>query len=173
MLADETAEKLAALIDPKHAMNNPQKRADHIHKDTVYLTVVDKDQMAVSLIYSTYYAFGSGLASEKFSVLFQNRGAGFNLTKNHPNEAGGTKRPMHTIIPGMIKQNGRLIMPFGVMGGAYQPNGHARFLTNIADFNMLPQAAIDAPRSFSFDGHMDVERGYSDAVRQKTGRYGP
>ncbi|HBQ36953.1 MAG TPA: gamma-glutamyltransferase [Rhodobacteraceae bacterium] len=167
MLADETAEKLAALIDPKHAMNNPQKRAGHIHKDTVYLTVVDKDQMAVSLIYSTYYAFGSGLASEKFSVLFQNRGAGFNLTKNHPNEAGGTKRPMHTIIPGMIKQNGRLIMPFGVMGGAYQPNGHARFLTNIADFNMLPQAAIDAPRSFSFDGHMDVERGYSDAVRQK------
>lgn len=167
MLSDETAENLAALIDPKRTMDAPEKLAENVHKDTVYITVVDKDQMAVSLIYSTYYAFGSGLASDKFGILFQNRGAGFNLTAGHPNEAAGGKRPMHTIIPGMLKQDGKVIMPFGVMGGAYQPNGHARFLTNMVDFGLHPQAAIDAPRSFSFEGEMSVERGYSDAVRQE------
>ncbi len=167
MLADETASKLAALIDPKRAMQTPEKLAQNTHKDTVYLTIVDKDQMAVSIIYSTFYAFGSGLASDKFGVLFQNRGSGFNLTQDHPNEAGGGKRPMHTIIPGMLKQDGKVIMPFGVMGGAYQPNGHARFLTNMVDFGLHPQAAIDAPRSFAFEGEMSVERGYSDAVRQE------
>lgn len=167
MLADETAAKLATLIDPKRAMESAEKLSENVHKDTVYLTVVDKDQMAVSLIYSTYYAFGSGLASDKFGILFQNRGAGFNLTEGHPNEAGGGKRPMHTIIPGMLKQDGRVIMPFGVMGGAYQPNGHARFLTNMVDFGLDPQAAIDAPRCFDFEGEMSVERGYSDAVRQE------
>jgi len=129
--------------------------------------VVDKDQMAVSLIYSIYYAFGSGLASDRFGINFQNRGAGVNLIPGHPNEAGGGKRPMHTIIPGMIKQAGKVIMPFGVMGGAYQPNGHVRFMTNMVDFGLHPQAAIDAPRSFSDEGVMNIERGYSDAVRQE------
>lgn len=167
MLADDTAAKLAALIDPKRAMASAEKLSENTHKDTVYLSIVDKDQMAVSIIYSTYYAFGSGLASDKFGILFQNRGAGFNLTDGHPNVAAGGKRPMHTIIPGMLKQDGKVIMPFGVMGGAYQPNGHARFLTNMVDFGLHPQAAIDAPRSFDFEGEMSVERGYSDSVRQE------
>ena len=123
--------------------------------------------MAISLIYSTYHAFGSGRASDKFGINFQNRGAGFNLTAGHPNEAGGGKRPMHTIIPGMLKQDGRVIMPFGVMGGAYQPNGHSRFLTNMVDFGLHPQAAIDAPRCFSDEGVLNMERGYTDAVRQE------
>ena len=167
MLADETAASLAALIDPARAMENPAVLSENVHKDTVYLTVVDKDRMAVSLIYSIYYAFGSGLASDKFGINFQNRGAGFNLIPGHPNEVGGGKRPMHTIIPGMLKQGGKVIMPFGVMGGAYQPNGHVRFMTNMVDFGLHPQAAIDAPRSFSDEGVMNVERGYSDAVRQE------
>jgi len=172
MLKDETARKLAELIDPKRAMESPAALSENVHKDTVYLTVVDKDHMAVSLIYSIYYAFGSGLASSKFGINFQNRGAGFNLIEGHPNEASGGKRPMHTIIPGMLKQDNRVIMPFGVMGGAYQPNGHSRFLTNMIDFGMHPQAAIDAPRCFSDEGEMNVERGYSDAVRQQLAELG-
>ncbi|MCK4712546.1 MAG: gamma-glutamyltransferase, partial [Marinosulfonomonas sp.] len=167
MLSDETAGELAALIDPKRAMDAPAALSENVHKDTVYLTVVDKDRMAISLIYSTYHAFGSGRASDKFGINFQNRGAGFNLTAGHPNEAGGGKRPMHTIIPGMLKQDGRVIMPFGVMGGAYQPNGHSRFLTNMVDFGLHPQAAIDGPRCFSDEGVLNMERGYTDAVRQE------
>jgi len=167
MLADETAARLAALIDPTRATENPATLSESVHRDTVYLTVVDKDRMAVSLIYSIYYAFGSGLASDKFGINFQNRGAGFNLIQGHPNEARGGKRPMHTIIPGMLKQGGKVIMPFGVMGGAYQPNGHVRFLTNMVDFGLHPQAAIDAPRSFADEGVLNVERGYTDTVRQE------
>ncbi|MEQ8294621.1 MAG: gamma-glutamyltransferase family protein [Roseovarius sp.] len=166
MLAPETAEQLAALIDPKRAMAKAAPVAEAVHKDTVYITVVDKDRMAVSLIYSIFHGFGSGIASEKFGILFQNRGAGFTLTPGHPNELGGGKRPMHTIIPGMLREGGRVVMPFGVMGGAYQPNGHARFVSNLRDFGLSPQAAIDAPRSFASGGELRVERGYPEAVRQ-------
>ena len=74
---------------------------------------------------------------------------------------------MHTIIPGMLRQNGKVIMPFGVMGGQYQACGHARFVTNIVDFGMDPQSAIDAPRCFSEFGDMKVERGYASAVHQE------
>lgn len=165
MLAPETAASLAALIDPKKAMPDARPVSENVHRETIYITVVDKDLMAVSLIYSIFNDFGSGLASDKFGIGFQNRGSGFTLEEGHANEMAGGKRPMHTIIPGMVREKGRIIMPFGVMGGAYQPNGHVRLLSNIQDFGMDPQSAIDAPRSFSDAGNMKVERGYSDAVR--------
>lgn len=172
MLSPETAQKLAALIDPNRAMASPASVSEQVHKDTIYITVVDKDRMAVSLIYSIYHGFGSGIASEKFGILLQNRGAGFTLEEGHPNELKGGKRPMHTIIPGMIRENGKVIMPFGVMGGAYQPNGHARFASNLQDFGMDPQSAIDAPRAFSDQGTLNVERGYTDAVRAQLSEMG-
>ncbi|MBK1634271.1 gamma-glutamyltransferase family protein [Rhodovulum adriaticum] len=165
MLAPETAANLAALIDPNRAMDNPAALSEAVHRETIYITVVDRDRMAVSLIYSIFHSFGSGLASEKFGINFQNRGAGFSLQEGHANEAGGGKRPMHTIIPAMLKREGRVIMPFGVMGGPYQPNGHARVLTNLVDYGMHPQAALDAPRSFADAAGLLVERGYTDAVR--------
>ncbi len=172
MLAPATAAKLAALIDPKRAMPQAAPLTEAVHRDTIYITVVDRDRMAVSLIYSVFWGFGSGLASSKFGINFQNRGAGFTLAEGHPNEAAGGKRPMHTIIPGMIRQNGRVLMPFGVMGGAYQPCGHARFVTNLTDYGMDLQSAIDAPRSFSGPEGMEVERGYSDRVRAELAEMG-
>ena len=165
MLDPQTARRLAALIDPNRAMTAASPLTEHIHNDTVCVSVVDRDRMAVSLIYSIYSAFGSGLASDRFGILFQNRGAGFTLTQGHPNELSGGKRPMHTIIPGMLGQSGRVIGSFGVMGGASQPCGHARFVSNQVDFGMTAQAAIDGPRSFSGADGLEVERGYSDAVR--------
>ena len=166
MLAAETARALAALIDPKRAMAAAAPISEAVHKDTIYITVVDGDGMSVSLIYSIFHGFGSGIASDKFGILLQNRGAGFTLELGHPNELKGGKRPMHTIIPGMIRENGRVTMPFGVMGGAYQPCGHACFASNLTDFGMDVQSAIDAPRAFADGQVMKVERGFGDDVRQ-------
>ncbi len=165
LLSMETAQKLAMLIDPKKAMTGPAALSEAVHKDTIYITVVDKDRMVVSLIYSVFHSFGSGIASEKFGVLFQNRGAGFTLQEGHANEYGGGKRPMHTIIPGIIRDAGRVSMPFGVMGGQYQSCGHARAITNMTDFGLTPQEALDAPRCFAENGKLMMERGYSDEVR--------
>jgi gamma-glutamyltranspeptidase/glutathione hydrolase len=167
MLDMDVAIKLAALIDPKKAMPAAAPLTESLHKETVYITVVDRDGMAVSLIYSIFKDFGSGIASDKFGILFQNRGAGFTLEQGHPNELKGGKRPMHTIIPAILRRNGKVFMPFGVMGGQYQCTGHSRFVTNTTDYGMDPQSAIDAPRAFSDAGDMQVERGYSDKVRQE------
>lgn len=173
LLRPETAEALADLIDPARAMSDPEALSEQVHRETIYITVVDADRMAVSLIYSIFDGFGSGIASDRYGILFHNRGAGFNLTPGHPNEAGGGKRPMHTIIPAMLRQNDRLVMPFGVMGGPYQANGHARVLTNLVDYGLHPQANLDAPRSF-YDPRYGllVERGYSEAVRSELASMG-
>ena len=172
MLAPETAAKLAALIRMDRAMEAAAPLTEAVHRDTIYITVVDRDRMAVSLIYSVYHSFGAGIATDRFGILFQNRGAGFTLAAGHPNEAAGGKRPMHTIIPAMLREGGRVTMPFGVMGGAYQPNGHARVLTNMVDYGMDPQAALDAPRCFSDAGTLLIERGYADSVRAELAALG-
>ena len=167
MLAPETAEKLAGLIDPKRILAADLAGAEAVHKDTVYITVVDSDRMCVSLIYSIFHGFGSGLASDKYGILFQNRGAGFTLEEGHPNEAAAGKRPMHTIIPGLLKKDGKPYMPFGVMGGAYQSTGHARFISNMRDYGMDAQAAIDAPRCFAEGPELRMETGYDAKVQQE------
>jgi len=172
MKSEETAAKLAALIDPKKALAAGAPIVESVHKDTIYITVVDKDRMCVSLIYSVFHSFGSGIASDKFGVLFQNRGAGFTLDQGHPNEVGPGKRPMHTIIPAMLRKDGRNLMPFGVMGGQYQSTGHARFITNVSDFGLSPQAAIDAPRCFAEGDKLNVEDGYSDTVKAELSAMG-
>ncbi len=174
MLAAETAERLAGLIDPEKATAAPAALAEDVHKDTILIVAVDGDGMAVSLIYSLFSAFGSGVASPKFGILFQNRGSGFNLVPGHPNEAGPGKRPMHTIIPAMRKAGGKVDMAFGVMGGQYQATGHAHFLTNVADYGMDLQEAVDGPRSFAdpVDGTLQVEDGVPDSTRRRLAKAG-
>ena len=172
MLSMDTARQLAALIDPTRVLPAAVPGAEAVHRDTIYITVVDSDRMVVSLIYSIFHGFGSGIASEKFGILMQNRGAGFTLKPDHPNMLAPGKRPMHTIIPGMLRRDGRVIMPFGVMGGGYQPCGHARFVTNLVDAGMDPQTAIDSPRAFAEGDVLKVERGYPDSVRTALGDLG-
>jgi gamma-glutamyltranspeptidase / glutathione hydrolase len=164
MLAPATAARLAALIDPDRALGPVAPLTDEVHRDTVYLCVVDRDGTAVSLIYSIYHSFGAGLASDRFGIGFQNRGAGFTLTEGHPNELTGGQRPMHTIIPGMARLPGGVLMPFGVMGGSYQPAGHARLISNLVDYGMDLQEAVDAPRAFNGPEGFALETGYAPDV---------
>lgn len=172
ILAAGTAAKLAALIDPEKPLNGLTDRTSAVHRETVLLNVVDRDLMAVSMIYSIFHSFGSGIASRKFGINFQNRGAGFTLEVGHPNEFNGSKRPFHTIIPAMLKQHGKVVMPFGVMGGQYQAAGHARLVTNMVDYGMHPQQALDGPRSFPEDGILMLERGHEAHVMDGLRRRG-
>lgn len=140
--------------------------------ETVYLTVVDRDHNAVSFINSIYHSFGSGILAPKSGVVFQNRGMSFRIDADHPNCIAPGKRPLHTIMPGMVTHGDRCVMPYGVMGGDYQPFGHVHLLQNILDFGLDPQAALDAPRVFASDGTVEAERGINQTTREHLVRLG-
>jgi gamma-glutamyltranspeptidase/glutathione hydrolase len=132
--------------------------------DTVYLTVVDRERRAVSLINSLFSSFGSAICSENTGVMFNNRGSGFLLDPAHPNALGPSKRPMHTIIPALAMRDGRCDTSFGVMGAHFQPMGHVQMVLNLFDYGMDVQSAIDAPRAFFERELTMVERGMPAAT---------
>ena len=158
------ATDLADMIDRTRRSNFPAAPAPR--GNTVLVCVVDRDRNAVTLINSLFSGFGSGIASAKTGIMFQNRGSGFNLQSGHPNCIGPSKRPLHTIIPAMTLLNGRTDMAFGVMGGAYQAMGHAYFISNVMDFGLDLQAAIDLPRVFFEGEEVIVENGFDESVMQ-------
>ena len=165
LLSKGFTERLAEGFDP--ARRNADVRLPDLPRaDTIYLTVVDRERRAVSFINSVYDSFGSGVVTPNSAIALQNRGACFSLVEGHPNELGPRKRPMHTIIPAMTTRDGEAAIAFGVMGGDYQPMGHAHVLSNMLDHGMDPQAAIDHPRLFwGEDGVLEAESGIDAGVR--------
>lgn len=171
--------KLATLISDERAMPSLPVAGESDwakHKDTVYLCIVDKDGNACSFINSLFEGFGSGILAEGSGVMLQNRGFGFRIQEGHPNCIAPDKRPLHTIIPGMVMKNGEAIMPYGVMGGRFQPTGQTLFLTNHFEFGLDVQQAIDFPRLMPQDGGehdvVQVERGIPGSVVDRLNRLG-
>ena len=168
LLSTEYAKAQKNRIDPDQAMPNPSAGNPRMGDDTIYLSVVDKDRKVVSFINSLFHGFGSGLVAGDTGILLQNRGAGFSLDSSHANCIASHKRTMHTIIPGMIAQDGVPLVTFGVMGGQMQPQGHLQLVSNLIDFNMDVQSALDAPRfRVMDDGNISLERGIPDGISNR------
>ncbi len=178
------------MLDKQHAAERAKLITDHAQcsvepsdfsgmtdakgKDTIYMTVIDKDGNIVSLIQSNYEGFGSGAVPKGMGFMLQNRGALFTLERGQPNTLAGHKRPLHTIIPAFMEK-GETKIGFGIMGGWNQAQAHAQFVANIVDYGMTIQQALEAPRFTkpTFGGcDVEIEQGIPQDVQSELTKMG-
>ena len=145
-LSKEYARWRRTLIDPERAMPTAPYGRMVPGSDTVYISVIDGAGNACSLINSVFANFGSGLVAPGTGIVLHNRASLFSAAPGHPNALTGGKRPFHTIIPALATRDGELWLSYGVMGGFMQPQGHLQVITNMVDFEMDSQDALNALR---------------------------
>ncbi|MFB6172591.1 MAG: gamma-glutamyltransferase family protein [Haloarculaceae archaeon] len=154
--ARERAREVGETANREVTFGVPGARAEDA--DTVLLTATDDAGNVVSYINSRFMGFGSGLVAGDTGIALQNRGASFSLDPDHPNRVEPGKRPFHTLIPGVAKFGPDDWAAFGVMGGYMQPQGHLQVLSNVLDYDMSLQTALDMPRwRYRENGQLAVE----------------
>ncbi len=173
LLSKELAARRAKLIqDRAQCQVLPSQLVSQLNamaSETTYLSVIDRDGNIVSLIQSNFNAFGSGLVAPGTGFVLQNRGALFSVKPNLPNSLAPRKRPLHTIIPAFMEK-GDVKLGFGIMGGFNQAQAHAQFVSNVADFGMNIQAALEAARftKLTFEGcDLLMESRVPESVRKE------
>ena len=175
LISKEYATDLARRLRDKLKANDANANANRDGTgDTVFLGVVDKDGNAVSMIQSLFAAFGSGRMVPGTGITLHNRGSLFVLDTTHANVIAPGKRPFHTLCPAMVLRPDRsLMMVVGTPGGDGQPQTLVQVITNVMQFGMTPQQAVEAPR-FRWYGRerLGVEPGVSAEVRDALTRRG-
>jgi gamma-glutamyltranspeptidase/glutathione hydrolase len=175
LTSKEYAADLARRLREKLKANDGSSNADRDGTgDTIFLGVVDKDGNAVSMIQSLFAAFGSGRMVPGTGVTLHNRGSLYVLDTTHAQVIAPGKRPFHTLCPAMVlRPDGSLMMVVGTPGGDGQPQTLVQVITNILQFGLTPQQAVEAPR-FRWYGRerLGVEPGIAAEVRDALSKRG-
>lgn len=170
LLSEAYAKERRALIGEEALLPEPGEPA---RSGTVYLAAADGEGNMVSYIQSNYMGFGSGIVIPDTGIAMQNRGHNFSLDPAHENRLEPGKKTYHTIIPGFLTKDGQPVGPFGVMGGFMQPQGHVQVVMNLVDFQLNPQAALDAPRWQWIEGKtVEVEPHFPEHLALSLARKG-
>lgn len=184
LISKDYAAERVKLIDKRKAKTDVPYGDPNLDSDTIYLTAADGEGNMISFIQSLYSGFGSTICPDGLGFPIQNRGQSYSLDPNHRNRLEPHKRPFHTIIPAFMTRDGNPVMSFGVMGGDFQPQGHAQIVMNIVDFGMSIQQAGDQPRlshngsssptgdTMEDGGTLQFEYGFDDSVKVQLAQMG-
>jgi gamma-glutamyltranspeptidase len=152
LLSDQHAQLLARSVLQGAGSDTPEAKSDAVSQapgrrsgDTVAVCVADAEGTWVSLIQSVFHAFGSGVLDPGSGIILQNRGSSFTLDRGSLNRLGPRRRPQHTLMPVLVREQGLLVGAHGTMGGRAQPQIHTQ-LAMSEDVATRPLSAIAAPR---------------------------
>lgn len=144
LLDTHYATRRRALIHPRRAAERPS--AGEPTGDTTGFVAADPAGSVIAVIQSLYSAFGSGVVAPGTGIALHCRGAGFSLDPASPSVLAPRRQPFHTLIATLVTRDGAPAAALATMGGHGQPQTHVQVLTNLLDFGMDPQAAIERPR---------------------------
>ncbi|QEO17189.1 gamma-glutamyltransferase family protein [Acetobacter vaccinii] len=135
--------QLARAINMHEAMPWP---APSQQGDTTWMGAIDASGVAVSMIQSLYFEFGSGVFLPNTGLIWQNRGSSFQLSETGWNALKPGRKPFHTLNPAMARFEDGRTMVYGTMGGEGQPQTQAAIFSRYARYGTPLQQAVTAPR---------------------------
>ena len=144
LLSKRYADERRRWIDMRHASARCEP-GDPL-RSTTYFAVADGEGNGISFIQSIFHSLGCGAVDPATGVVFNNRMTGFDLDAASPNCLAPGKRPAHTLNAFVVTDGAKLRWVGGTPGGNVQVQSNLQVLTNVIDFEMNPQAAIEAPR---------------------------
>lgn len=139
----EALTRMTQAFDPEKAAPWPYLPQEG---DTTWFGVVDSAGWSVSVIQSLYFEFGSGVVLPKTGIVWQNRGASFDLRPGRLRSLVPGRKPFHTLNPAMAELIDGSVMTYGTMGGEGQPQTQSAVVARAVRAGIPLQAAITAPR---------------------------
>jgi gamma-glutamyltranspeptidase/glutathione hydrolase len=157
LVSKSYAERLrATILDARASASSPASFEWAESAETTHLSVVDADRNAVALTYTLEDSYGSKIVVPGAGFLLNNEMGDFNagpgltdatgLVGTPPNLAGPGKRMLSSMTPTIVVKQGRPYLVTGSPGGRTIPSTVLLNVTNVIDFGMNAQEAVDAPR---------------------------
>lgn len=133
---------------------------------TTYLATVDAQGNMVSATPSSFAALAQGMILGDTGILINCRGCYFWLDPDNPNAIAPHKRPRTTPCTFIVLKNGQPYMTLGTPGGDSQPQSNLQVFTNMIDFGLNVQEAVEAPRfcGYSFPRSPWPHRSYANCL---------
>lgn len=158
LLDKEHAASLRATIDMDRASpSSPEKFAQlYESEETTHFSVVDKDGNMVSMTYTLEFGYGSGIVVEGGGYLLNNELGDFNAVPGittaggqigtAPNLVAPGKRPLSSMTPTIVAQDGKPIFAVGSPGGKTIINTTLQLILNIIDHGFNVAESVEAGR---------------------------
>lgn len=150
LLNKEYASKLADKIDLDYSQNyEADDPWTYEHQDTTHFSIGDKDGNMVSVTQSINWEFGSGVMADGYGFVLNNEVEDFDVDPNSPNCVDSNKEPMSSMSPTIIlNEDDSPFMILGSPGGARIIPIVTQVISNVIDYNLPVQEAINEPRVY-------------------------
>jgi gamma-glutamyltranspeptidase/glutathione hydrolase len=182
LTSKDYAKAIRSKIDPDRAAAvsdiKPGDLASHESPDTTHFSVVDKDGNAVANTYTINFGYGTGLVAGGTGILLNNELDDFSAKPGVPNAYGlvggdanaveARKRPLSSMSPTLVLEDGRPFLVTGSPGGSRIITTTLQVIMNVIDHGMNIAEATAAPRIHHqwLPDELRVEEGISpDTVR--------
>jgi gamma-glutamyltranspeptidase / glutathione hydrolase len=159
LLSKDYAAAIRARIDPDKASISKDVQpgiAPHEKLETSHYSVIDKDGNAVSVTFTINGFFGANVIAPGTGFFLNDEMDDFTIKPGVPNLFGlvqgaanaiaPAKRPLSSMSPTIVTKDGKIFLVLGSPGGSRIITILVEALTNIIDYGMAPQEAVDAPR---------------------------
>jgi gamma-glutamyltranspeptidase/glutathione hydrolase len=125
---------------------------------TTHFSVVDGDGNMVAYTKTINHFFASGITTPGTGIILNDQMDDFDKRPGYANSIAGGKRPLSTMSPTLLLKDGKPYATLGSPGGSRIISTVAMLISNLVDFDMDIQTAINTPRINSYaSGPLKIE----------------